>query len=196
MSQSKQQSWLSHLEGVSARLPSGRACKRGLNADRLSFTSTRVPNASKQTAEFKYRLMREDREVYGWPLALGVHVNREVLAEVAVRVRAEVASVCLRSGAPEMLAFLRGRGLRIAICSNLASPYAPCLRRHLSGKIDHFVLSCEVGAMKPEAAIYERVEMQLGVDRNRILFVGDSKKADIEGPHAFGFRSMHIDEML
>jgi HAD superfamily hydrolase (TIGR01549 family) len=62
--------------------------------------------------------------------------------------------------------------------------------------IDHFVLSCEVGATKPEAALYEQVEKQQGVDRNWILSVGDSIKADIEGPCSFGFRSMHIDEML
>lgn len=196
MSQSEWHRFMTRLEGVSAVCFDAFGTLVEIRDRRSAFRPLLGALPDRNRAEFKHRIMREDRELSGWPVALGVPVNREVLDEVAVRVRGEVSSVCVRPGVSDMLTTLRGRDIPIAVCSNLASPYAPCLRRLLSGNIDHFVLSCEVGAMKPDTAIYERVETQFGVDRKRILFVGDATKADIEGPRSYGFRSTHIDELL
>lgn len=196
MSQSESHKLMMSLEGASAVCFDAFGTLVEIRDRRSAFRPLLGALPDSKRAQFKHRLMREDRELGGWPVALGFPVNQKVLDEVAVRVRAEVSSVRVRPGVPDMLATLRRHDIPIAICSNLASPYAPCLRRLLAGKTDHFVLSCEVGAMKPDAAIYERVETQLGTDRKQILFVGDSIKADIEGPHAFGFQSTGIDEIL
>lgn len=151
---------------------------------------------TKKKIEFKYRLMREDRALGDWPDALGVHVGREVVLEVQARVAVEVASVRLRAGVEHLLDNTCRSGLPIAICSNLASPYASCLRTCLGGRSSLHILSCEVGAIKPEQIIYEHVEAMLGLERRQVLFVGDSLQADIEGPRAFGFRAEHIGKLI
>lgn len=61
---------------------------------------------------------------------------------------------------------------------------------------DFEVLSCQVGAIKPEEGMYEAVEEILGEESSRILFVGDSEPTDIAGPRAYGFKAEHIGRIL
>nr|WP_249059404.1 HAD family hydrolase [Roseibaca domitiana] len=58
------------------------------------------------------------------------------------------------------------------------------------------VLSCFVGCMKPDRRIYELVLEAAGVPAARILFVGDTPAADLEGPIRAGMRAVHIDAFL
>lgn len=51
---------------------------------------------------------------------------------------------------------LHDMGYNVAICSNLAAPYGPAVRRLLSN-VDEFVFSYEVGFLKPEQGIYDAV---------------------------------------
>ena len=90
---------------------------------------------------------------------------------------------------------LRGAGLRLALCSNLASDYVTSLRSALPDSPDVEVLSCKVGAIKPEPAIYAAVLDGLQIEAGRVLFVGDTPRADIEGPRAAGMKAMHVDEL-
>lgn len=54
------------------------------------------------------------------------------------------------------LARLHAAGTGVAVCSNLASAYGPSVRRLLPAVSD-FVFSYEVGAVKPDPAIYQQV---------------------------------------
>ena len=57
------------------------------------------------------------------------------------------------------------------------------------------VLSCKDGAIKPELEIYAAVLDGLQLDPGKVLFVGDTPRADIEGPRAAGMKAMHVDEL-
>ena len=93
----------------------------------------------------------------------------------------ETCSVAMRLGMADIWTWLRGEGLRLAVCSNLSSDHVAALRDTLPGQPE--VLSCKVGAIKPEPAIYARVDgLQIKVDK--VLFVGDTPRADIEGSQA------------
>lgn len=83
---------------------------------------------------------------------------------------------------------------KTAVCSNLALDYAPAALSHIPLHIAEIMLSYEVGAVKPEPAIFRHLLDMLGMPAARVLFVGDSKKADIDGAAACGLQSMHIDE--
>ena len=146
--------------------------------------------------ELKYRLMREDRPFTHWPEALGAEVDPRVLLEVMERMMIETGSVALRPGMADVWARLRGDGLRLALCSNLASDYVTALRSALPETPDVEVLSCKVGAIKPGPAIYAALLDGLQIEAGRVLFVGDTPRADIEGPRAAGMKAVHVDELV
>ena len=126
-----------------------------------------------------------------WARALGAS-SREI-AEAEADLAAEVASVSLRAWAGPAWDRIRAHGLRIAVCSNLASPYGPALLRVLPDEPDATVLSYESGLRKPDPAIYALVAETLTLDPGDILFVGDTPAADVDGPRAAGMRSLHVD---
>ena len=59
--------------------------------------------------------------------------------------------------------------------------------------LDAFGTICEIGAIKPEPAIYRAMCDPLGCQPSDILFVGDTEDADVDGPRAFGMRAVHLD---
>lgn len=145
--------------------------------------------------ELKHRLMREDRPFTDLPEALGVEVDPYVLLDVLNRQLGETLSVEMRPGMADIWARLRCEGLRLGVCSNLSSDYVQTLRSALPDTPDVEVLSCKVGAIKPEPAIYAAALDWLQIEPGRVLFVGDKPRADIEGPRAAGMKAMHIDEL-
>lgn len=109
---------------------------------------------------------------------------------------AEIYSVAMRPGMADISTRLRGQGLKLAVCSNLASPYGMVIRHTLPDYPDVEVLSYKVGAIKPEPAIYGHVIDGLKVVPEKVLFVGDTVKTDIEGPRAAGMKALHVDELV
>lgn len=78
-----------------------------------------------------------------------------------------------------VLADLRSRGLRTAVVSNIAFDVRPAFTRIGADKdVDEFVLSFEVGAVKPNAKIFATALERLGVDAADAVMVGDSEEAD------------------
>ncbi len=146
--------------------------------------------------ELKHRLMREAQAVHDWPMLLGAEVDPITMLDVSARVMAEVYSVAMRPGMANIWTRLRGQGLKLAVCSNLASPYGTVIRHTLPDYPDVEVLSYKVGAIKPDPAIYARVIEGLKVEPDKVLFVGDTMKADIEGPQAVGMKALHVDELV
>lgn len=146
--------------------------------------------------EMKHRIMREDRSMTDWPVALGVEVGAVTSWRVLGSLATEITSTRMRSGMADIWTELRGAGLRLAVCSNLSSDYVKALRRQLPDRPDVEVLSCKVGAIKPEPAIYARVLDGLQIEAGKVLFVGDTLRADIEGPQAAGMKALHVDELV
>ncbi|TDL74196.1 hypothetical protein E2L08_16275 [Palleronia sediminis] len=144
----------------------------------------------------KYRLLREDRAFTVWPEALGIEVDPMTLLEVMERMMIETGSIVMRPGMADIWTRLRGGGLRLAVCSNLSSDYIPALRSTLPDRPDLEVLSCKVGAIKPEPAIYAAVLDGLQIGAGRVLFVGDTPRADIEGPRKAGMKAIRMDELV
>ncbi|HEX2293203.1 MAG TPA: HAD family hydrolase [Gaiellaceae bacterium] len=93
-----------------------------------------------------------------------------------------------------LLDALRGRGLRLGLVSNTASPewlLRPVLERQgLVERVDSVVLSSEVGKRKPHPAIFRRALDELGVEPAAALFVGDRLGADVLGASRAGMRTV------
>ena len=89
---------------------------------------------------------------------------------------------------------LRERGIKIALISNLASPYRTAFHTlGLAQYFDHIVFSCDVGLAKPNPAIYRLALDALSVDASNAIMVGDKHRADVAGPMACGVRGYLVE---
>ena len=93
---------------------------------------------------------------------------------------------------------LQSQGVRVAVCSNLATPYAEPVKRLYPG-LDGYGFSFELGAVKPDKLIYHRTCALLGVRHEdyfgtaRVLMIGDSPKCDVHGPREAGIRGFFLN---
>ena len=93
-----------------------------------------------------------------------------------------------------VLTALRERGAALAVVSNFDSRLAPLLdAMGLAAFFDAVVCSGEVGAAKPDRAIFTRALERLGVEASQALHVGDSRAADYDGARAAGVEALLVD---
>jgi len=105
----------------------------------------------------------------------------------------EIAMLKVYAEVTELLRRLRSRGLKLAVCSNLAAGYGLAVRSLLPAR-EAFIFSYEVGARKPDPTIYRACCEAVRSRLRDILSVGDNnKRADFEGPQAFGMSARLID---
>lgn len=89
-----------------------------------------------------------------------------------------------------VLSCLRDAGVRTALISNVGIEIQPLLDLYgISELLDTVVLSCHVGAVKPDAAIFDYAVRSLGVRAEECLMVGDSPDADA-GAATVGIRTL------
>ncbi|MDL2718314.1 MAG: HAD family hydrolase [Acidobacteriota bacterium] len=107
--------------------------------------------------------------------------------------RTELDGMRLVPGTASLLNFLKRRGLKLGLVSNLASPFKePVGRLGLEPLFDAFAFSCDEGCAKPDPEIYARAVARLDVEPGRALFVGDSVQNDVRAPAALGMRTAGV----
>jgi HAD superfamily hydrolase (TIGR01509 family) len=77
----------------------------------------------------------------------------------------------------DVLEGLQEKGIKTAVVSNIAFDVRPAFDA-IGAHVDEFVLSFEVGAIKPDAAIFETALTRLGVAADDAVMIGDSDEAD------------------
>lgn len=113
----------------------------------------------------------------------------EVLRKSGVTVQAQAVGLYERVIDPdcwtpypdtvEVLSSLNKQGIKVAVLSNIAFDIRPAfVALGADSFVDEFVLSFEIGAVKPSRAIFEHAVHALGCDPRRTLMVGDSEEAD------------------
>lgn len=90
---------------------------------------------------------------------------------------------------------LRGRGVRLVVCSNWdVSLHEVLSRTGLAPLVDGVVTSAELGVAKPDPAIFgEALEVAGGVRPERALHVGDDPDADLAGARGAGLEALLLD---
>lgn len=124
---------------------------------------------------------------------LGIALTRQQQLKLVDDVEAEAASVIVFPETLEVLEELRAAGKRLVVVSNLSQPYGDRLKQIIGPAVDAYVLSYEVGAVKPDPAIYAAAIEYAACSPLEVLFVGDTPLADIEGPTASGMQAKLID---
>ncbi len=138
------------------------------------------------------KIMSMNCDIFGVADWLGLSLTAEMRADIEQDIAAEIASISLFSDALPVIEYLRSQGIKIAVCSNLAKPYAAPVLSLLPCELDAYAWSFEVGAVKPDPAIFSAVCKKLDLPPAEILFVGDSYAADCAGPRALGMRALHL----
>ncbi len=93
-----------------------------------------------------------------------------------------------------VLSALRSRGVRRGICSN--APFPPEMMRRQVGTngigelMDGIVFSSMVGRRKPAPEMYRAALDAIGVEPDRVLFVGNRLREDYEGPRSLGMQAI------
>lgn len=96
----------------------------------------------------------------------------------------------LDPAARQLIAFLQGRGLQLALLSNADSRFRQVFAElELADVFDAVFLSAEVGARKPEPGIFRAVEAHFGLLGEQILHIGDHPEQDIAGAAALGWHT-------
>ena len=95
----------------------------------------------------------------------------------------------------DVLKGLHRQGIKTAVVSNIAFDVRPAFEAiGVTDYVDEVVLSYEVGAVKPDAAIFETALTRLGVDAEHAVMVGDSDEAD-GGARAIGCGFALVDPL-
>ncbi len=95
----------------------------------------------------------------------------------------------------EVLNGLHRRGIKTAVVSNIAFDVRPAFEAiGVADAVDEFVLSFEVGSVKPSAAIFQTALTRLGSAPEYTLMVGDSEEAD-GGARALGCGFALVDPL-
>jgi putative hydrolase of the HAD superfamily len=95
---------------------------------------------------------------------------------------------------PGVLAELGALGVKRVVVSNWDVSLRDVLARTgVAELVDGIVISAEVGASKPDPAIFERALAVAGVAADEALHVGDTADVDLAGARAAGLRAVHLD---
>ena len=160
---------------------------------RRPFASLRRNMALDKVARMRRLAMTTDLALEEIDEAIQGGATVDKIVGAKADIAREVASTRLRTGVPEMLSALP---VPFGICSNLSPDYLPALSRFAEVRPAFRIMSCEVGYLKPDPEIYELVVAAAGVPREKILFVGDTPSADIDGPRGAGMQANHVDQFL
>ncbi len=107
----------------------------------------------------------------------------------------ELQSISIVPGTLSLLSFLKNRGYKLGLLSNLSSPHKQPVRElGLSDYFDAACFSCDEGIKKPKPEIYLRLCERLSVTPEQCVMVGDSLKNDVEAPTALGMRALLVSK--
>jgi FMN phosphatase YigB (HAD superfamily) len=98
------------------------------------------------------------------------------------------------SGASDCIAALVANGISVGILTN---GWSELQERKIERALGEFpgpiLVSDEIGAYKPSAEAFRKLETALGVDPSNLWYVGDNPIYDIAGARAYGLRAVWLN---
>ncbi len=122
------------------------------------------------------------------------HDRHEALARAFYERFTMLDTWALYDDAPACLEQLRRADVTLALVSNWESWLEPLLHhRQIHHYFDALAISGQVGAEKPDAAIFHAALDQSGATAEEAVHIGDSVTSDVEGAQAVGIRPVLLD---
>ena len=134
-----------------------------------------------------------------WGLAeaarqLGITIKPGILETIQDQLDAELELISAYPDGLEAVSLLQEAGFKVAVCSNLAQPYAAAIER-LYPSLDVYSYSFEAGVVEPDFKIYQDACTKLALQPVMVDMVGDSQRCDQAGPTEFGMRGWYLDRV-
>ncbi len=129
---------------------------------------------------------------------LGLPLTEEQLIEVCWQWYAPLHyQAMVEKGLAEMLGDFSKAGLKLGVVSNTFIP-GEALDRHLADEnlldlLPLRIYSCDIGRRKPNRSIFSKALEKMELPPEKVMFVGDSPRADIFGSNRMGMVSVLKD---
>jgi FMN phosphatase YigB (HAD superfamily) len=137
--------------------------------------------------------MTERMDLLAMSQVCGLDLAPDIFATLVGDLKLELASTRAYPEAKDVLMTLRKQGIRTAVASNLAEPYAAPIQEQLGSLLDVTCYSFELGAVKPDRAFYAALCDLLQLDPQQILMIGDTMRCDYLGATSAGLKALHLD---
>jgi HAD superfamily hydrolase (TIGR01549 family) len=167
-----------------------------INNKRSPFAQLLQIGASKgraRTKEDARALMANPWSLQEAAQFLGIELTSTELDELEQELETELDSITLYTDVVPTIRALQRRGIKVALCSNLAKPYAAPILRLLPMQLDAYAWSFEHQTIKPDPNFYKQVCEKLMCSANQVLMVGDTPNADVSGPREVGMQALLLD---
>ena len=172
--------------------PHGPA-SRIARASGLDTTQKRALHHMLMTADF-----RDAEDVYAAARAQLGLVGHKVETAIADTWQAQEYEARLIPGALEALHIFLAHGYRLALLSNIWTPYFRSVQRLLGSFLDKHIppelkiLSCREGLVKPAPELFNRLLSRARIRPLEALMIGDSYEKDIEPAISCGMRTVWL----
>jgi putative hydrolase of the HAD superfamily len=175
------------------------ALKHGLQAEPAAIESS-FKKAWQEAQEIPRLGIDNDTEKKWWRIVVGRTLEQfgqpgdmDGLFEELWVAFADPVRWRLMEGSVECLEALRERGYRLILLSNWDERLRPLMERmKLADYFEHLIISCEVGAEKPDSKIFHVAREKLDLPPEEILHVGDSHHHDIVGAMSVGWNAIRL----
>ncbi|MFL5819978.1 MAG: HAD family hydrolase [Solirubrobacteraceae bacterium] len=161
------------------------AAQRAIRAEIAYYRAHHLEGRDRESlADLRRRCTEVLAQALGGPALAPGDLEEAMLASLGFRSFPEV---------PDALDELRSRGMRLVAVSNWdCSLHDALAAARLAPRLDATIASAEVGAAKPDPAIFERALAAAGVPPAAALHVGDSQREDVEGARAIGIEPVLV----
>ena len=135
-------------------------------------------------------------EEYEWRVirGSGVKVSLETAGKIWRRIQQIPHGLAPFPDAAPTLRALRDRSLLTGLISNMDTGGDELVAKlGLAGLFDLTVTSADVGATKPDPAIFRAALSRAGVEAHEAVHVGDQLSSDVQGALAVGIRAVLVD---
>jgi len=127
----------------------------------------------------------------------GIRVPGTAALKAALRAYFAYEEGCIVAlpGAVKTLAFLRKRGIPMAVLSNATDgPYVARVAKRVKMRryFDPFVVSADIGVRKPRAEAFRAALAAWSLPAESVAMIGDSLFHDIDGANRLGLYSIHL----
>ena len=120
--------------------------------------------------------------------ASGIEIDQQAKIDFKNLLQKDLHSIIAYPEVNRLLGNLKRAQIKTMLCSNLAEPYGKAAKSKTL-PLDYYLLSYEIGYIKPQKEIYQRCQDELGLNKEQIIFVGDTYEDDYKGAAEFGFDS-------
>jgi putative hydrolase of the HAD superfamily len=161
---------------------------------------TRLPHAVFEEHYWSHRLEYDHGTLYGQTFWLEFARNASITLDQPTIDRLIAQDILLWADLnPGMLrwaAQVRAAGFRTGILSNMGEELLAHIKKNFPWiyNFDHCTWSCELGLVKPDAAIYQYTLERLGVRAEESLFL-DDKSINVEGARRVGMHAILYRDM-